>query len=97
MPDPKFPLGRTVITTDLQGQLQEADPEHWEKELKGLIDRRTAGDWGDLDKLDRQANDRALQDGGRLFSSYQTSTGIKVYVITEPDRSCTTGLLPTDY
>ncbi len=94
---PLFPLGRLVIAANLQRALQERDPEHWEEALKALIDRHAVGDWGDLDSYDRGENDRALKHGGRLFSSYTTSSGLKVWVITEVDRSCTTALLPDDY
>ncbi len=94
---PLFPLGRLVITANLQGTLQESDPEHWEGALKALIARHAAGDWGELDSHDRDENDRALKHGGRLFSAYTTSSGLKVWVITEADRSCTTALLPDDY
>ena len=46
---------------------------------------------------DIEANERALQDGGRLFSRYQDSKAVKFYIITEADRSATTVLLPEDY
>ncbi len=94
---PLFPLGRLVMTANLQGKLKEIDPEHWEGDLQALITRHAAGDWGDLDSHDRGENDRALKHGGRLFSAYTTSSGLKVWVITEADRSSTTALLPVDY
>ena len=34
-----------------------------------LLSRHTAGDWGDVDKEDAKANDRALEDGTRLLSA----------------------------
>ena len=86
-----------MITTNLLRTLQDNDPDQWEGELKALIARHAAGDWGDLDSHDRGENDRALKHGGRLFSAYTTSSGLKVWVITEADRSCTTALLPEDY
>ena len=30
MPDQLFPLGRVVMTTNLQGKIQEANPEYWD-------------------------------------------------------------------
>ncbi len=92
-----FPLGRLVMTANLQRKLKKSDPEHWEGDLQALIARHAAGDWGDLDSHDRGQNDTALDHGGRLFSAYTTSKGLKVWVITEADRSCTTALLPDDY
>ena len=97
MPDQLFPLGRIVMTTNLQGRVQEANPEHWEEELQGMIKRHASGDWGDLDDHDQGINAKALEHGGRLFSPFTTSSGLKVWVITEADRSCTTALLPDDY
>ena len=42
-------------------------------------------------------NDAAVTDGSRIFSSYRTSAGTKLWVITEADRSSTCILLPEDY
>ena len=97
MPDQLFPLGRTVMTTNLQRQLQEDDPEHWQEKLRGFIDRHVSGDWGDLDEEDQRENQLSLERGHRIFSAYITSSGIKLYIITEADRSYTTALLPQDY
>jgi hypothetical protein len=59
--------------------------------------RHARGDWGDLDDEDRQANERALQDGARLLSTYVASNGTKFWIIPEADRSATTVLLPDEY
>lgn len=60
--------------------------------------RHLSGDWGDLDDSDRQQNDAALQSGeDRLFSSYQIAPDLKLWIITEWDRSVTTLLLPSEY
>lgn len=92
-----FSLGRLVMTGNLQRTLQERDSGHWEESLKALIARHASGDWGELDGHDRDENARAIKHGGRLFSAYTTSSGLKVWVITEADRSCTTALQPDDY
>ena len=97
MPTQLFPLGRVVMTANLQQKLSDTIPESWEHELKEFIDRHISGDWEDLDDHDRQANHRAVKHGGRIFSAYHTSSGTRVYVITEADRSYTTALLPEDY
>ncbi len=65
--------------------------------LLGCLARHAAGDWGDLDTEDREANDVALATGGRLLSSYVFPDRGKLWVITEHDRSATTLLLPEDY
>ena len=91
-----FPLGHTVMTADLQAQLSASDPEGW-KELAGFIGRHVSGDWGEVDQEGKDTNHRALESGRRLLSDYTTSKGIKVWIITEWDRSVTTALLPEDY
>lgn len=95
--EPLFPLGRLVMTTNLQRSLQDSDVGDWETKLKVLVDRHMAGDWGDLDDHDKGENARSLEEGGRLFSAYVTEKGTRVWIITEADRSCTTALLPEDY
>lgn len=55
-----------------------------------------AGDWGNLCEEDRLANERALREGERLLSAYETAGGVTFWIITERDRSATTVLLPED-
>ena len=90
MNEPKFPLGRIVLTANAANVLAHNDLE------VGLL-RHVAGDWGDLEDPDRQENEKALINGFRLFSSYRAITGLKFWIITEADRSVTTVLLPEDY
>jgi hypothetical protein len=60
--------------------------------------RHLHGDWGDLSDSDRRQNDAALKSGeDRLFSSYQVTRDLKLWIITEWDRSVTTLLLPSEY
>jgi hypothetical protein len=86
----KFPLGQTVITRNALDTLQT-------KDVYASIARHERGDWGDLCAEDIETNERALKDGGRLFSRYDDSKAVKFYIITEADRSATTVLLPEDY
>jgi hypothetical protein len=86
----KFRLGHIVTTPNALSLLTDEDI------LMG-IQRHQAGDWGDMDAHDRQANERALIEGTRLLSVYQSANGIKFWLITEPDRSATTILLSEDY
>jgi hypothetical protein len=85
-----FRLGRMVATPNALAHLAQAD-------ILDAIKRHQAGDWGELDEHDRQANDRALKDGTRLLSVYHSANGIRFWVITEADRSATTLLMPEDY
>tara|TARA_R110002072_G_scaffold271038_1_gene430907 strand:+ start:20874 stop:21158 length:285 start_codon:yes stop_codon:yes gene_type:complete len=86
----RFRLGRVVITP---GALNELSPE----DVLCFLCRHLNGDWGDVCQEDQWANDLALEEGHRLFSSYRTENGTKFWVITEHDRSVTTFLLPEEY
>jgi hypothetical protein len=85
-----LPLGRVVATPGALKLLSEMGEDPF-----GYIARQAAGDWGDLCTFDRRQNERALRDGYRVFSSYETTAG-RVWIITEADRSITTILLPEE-
>jgi len=101
----KFELGTVVMTRGVQATLENHPEGKGLEELEHIIlNRHAQGDWsneGDLDQHDIDANERALESGGRLFSVYYlsdgTERGVKIYVITEWDRSVTTALLPAEY
>ena len=61
-----------------------------------LFGRHLNQDWGDVCEEDKQSNNQALINGGRLLSSY-TLGDETVWIITEADRSATTILLPSEY
>jgi hypothetical protein len=86
-----FDVGRTVATPGALELLQSArvDPSE-------LLRRHSCGDWGELLEVDLKANEHALKEGYRLMSVYPVGL-VKVWVITEADRSSTTILRPEDY
>ncbi len=86
----KFATGQMVATP---GALEAITA----LELTSFINRHINGDWGNLDEEDKKMNDDALVHGNRLMSSYTTEQGVKIWIITEADRSSTTVLLPEDY
>jgi hypothetical protein len=88
----KLPLGQTLATPGALEALEQAGQDPAE-----LLVRHQGGDWGDLDAEDKQENELSLKQGFRLLSAYHLSTGVKVWVITESDRSATTILLPSEY
>jgi hypothetical protein len=59
--------------------------------------RHLAGDWGEVNTEDWNANEESLRLGERLLSAYSMSDGTKFWIITERDRSATTFLLPSEY
>ena len=44
-----------------------------------------------------EENELSDKEGFRILSAYNFETGVKVWVITEWDRSVTTILLPDEY
>ncbi|APZ93343.1 hypothetical protein [Fuerstiella marisgermanici] len=90
--DPKFELGQVVATPGAIEALEESG-----ETADTFIHRHHTGDWGDVCADDALANEEALQVGFRILSVYHTSKSVKLYVITEEDRSSTCLLLATDY
>lgn len=89
---PRFPLGQIVATPGALVALEQAGQTPPE-----FLVRHVTGDWGQLDEHDRLENERALVQGTRLFSAYETALSVRIWVITEWDRSVTTLLLPSEY
>lgn len=93
VPQPRFLTGHLVMTCGVDELVREGrlNPGPY-------LARHLAADWGDLDDSDWQSNDTALRTGeDRLFSSYQVEPDLKLWIITEWDRSVTTLLLPAEY
>ena len=66
--------------------------------LSTLIARHQFGDWGDVDAHARKENQLSLEEEFRPMSVYTLSIArVKVWVITEADRSSTCILLPEEY
>lgn len=88
----KFELGRVVATPGALEALKDA-----EVEPVTYLQRHALGDWGDLSKEDLLENELSLREGFRLLSAYHLPDLVKIWIITEADRSVTTILLPEDY
>ena len=88
----KFSLGQIVSTP---GALEAIAGSN---QLPGaFLDRHSASDWGDVCQEDKELNDEAIIEGSRVLSAYKTANGVKIWVITEADRSSTCILLPEEY
>ncbi len=91
VPERCFPLGQIVITP---GALKALSDE----EVARAIERHAMTNSGAARvEEDEAANERALRNGGRLFSSYRSEDEVIFWVITEADRTVTTILLPLEY
>lgn len=89
---PRFPLGRCLITRGAGEALEEAvqDPREF-------LARHQSGDWGEVPEEDKTENEFSIQHGFRILSAYRTTNNVRIWVITEADRSTTTILLPEEY
>lgn len=88
-----FELGVVVATPGALEVLSEAHTLPVE-----LLRRHVAGDWGELDAHDRRENELSVREGYRILSAYTVGQDrIKLWVLTEADRSSTTLLLPSEY
>jgi len=89
---PLFDLGQLVATPGALAALEKTG-----QNAMDFLSRHVRGDWGELPKEDKDENQLSLEKGFRLLSSYRTTAGDKLWVITEADRSHTTLLLPEEY
>jgi hypothetical protein len=89
----KLALGKTYCTPGALGAFVGALDEVPSKYLT----RHANGDGGELSESDRRANEYAFTHGLRVLSAYTLSSGEKIWVVTEADRSMTTILLPEEY
>ncbi|WDV94880.1 hypothetical protein [Brevibacillus parabrevis] len=79
----KFPMGEILVVDEVQRCVAEEDQ-------MVCLNRHAQCDWGDIDPAIKELNEKALSEGGQaLYSAYNTSTGVKLYIITTPDRDKT--------
>jgi hypothetical protein len=89
---PLFPLGQIVATPGALEALAASGQAAAE-----FLKRHVTGDYGDVCDEDRKLNEEAVNVCERLLSSYRTNQGVKIWVITEADRSSSCLLLPSEY
>lgn len=88
----RFPLGRLFMTQGAIEALEEAG-----QSPQDFISRHARLEQGELCNDDQRENEFSVDKPLRIFSAYKTSKGVKIWVITEADRSATTILLPEEY
>ena len=88
----RFALGQVFITPGAQEALDVAGQTAMQ-----FLRRHVSMDWGEVSEEDAQENELALREGFRLLSSYRTSAGTRIWIITESDRSSSTVLRPDEY
>lgn len=82
-------LGRILITASVEDIIER-------QEIEAALGRHARGDWGDLLPDDIRANQLALREGERVFSTYLDQHQNRFYIVTEADRSATTVLMAGD-
>lgn len=87
-----FPLGEVFLTVGAQDTLEDSCQIPNE-----FLAKHQTGDWGIVGKDDWRENDFSIKKGFRILSAYKTLRGVKIWVITEANRSSTTVLLPSEY
>lgn len=87
-----FPLGQIFATPGAIETLSEAAQNAAE-----FLNLHQRGNWGDLSDEDKKENDFSADKELRIFSTYHTNKGVKIWGITEADRSATTILMPSEY
>lgn len=88
----RFALGRVFITPGAKSSFDETQESPLD-----FIYRHVQGDWGDISPEDAKENEFSVQKGFRIMSSYKLNNGVRIWIITEADRSYTTILLPSEY
>ena len=89
--NPLFPLGMICATPGaLQAMVLHAI------DATELLSRHQSGNWGELCNADQRENERAVEQGSRIVSSYRIGS-VTLWIITEYDRTVTTILLPEEY
>ena len=88
----RFPLGRLFMTPGAIEALEDAGQSPQE-----FVSRHARLEQGELCDEDHKENLFSVDKCLRIFSAYKTARGVKLWLITEADRSATTILLPEDY
>lgn len=90
----KFKGGILVFTRAVNDKV--ALEESFAKFVFQSLRRHFNCDWGDLAEEDKKENEYSLTRYLRILSAYKKD-GIKIWIITEADRSATTVLFPEEY
>jgi hypothetical protein len=88
----RFSLGRMFLTQGAIEALEEAGQSPDE-----FISHHARPEQGELCDADHKENLFSVDKPLRIFSAFKTAQGVKLWVITEADRSATTILLPSEY
>lgn len=80
-------LGLIIVPHSVQDRIEDSM-------VTQILLRHGHGDWGDARPDSCASNEKALLEGGELFSVYRLECGPTLWVSTEQDRSRTTMMFP---
>lgn len=85
---PRFRHGRLIMSSRVSDLVQQR-----RLHVQPYLQRHLNGDWGEVSAGTRQANEAALRTKEALFSAYAIDSELKLWIITEADRTVTTLLI----
>lgn len=88
----RFSLGHIYATPGAIDAMSEV-----KQTAQEFINRHVRLERGELSEADHRENLFSVSRELRIFSAFKTAQGVKLWVITEADRSATTILLPSEY
>lgn len=103
----KFKLGKLVATASISERMEQ--DRMFAAFVSKSIRRYQECDWGDTCTEDKVSNDYAVENGERILAEYHQKgyfvkqknrndeDPIRIWIITEWDRSSTTVLFPEEY
>lgn len=86
--------GQLVMTRGITEKMAEDSP--FARFVTDSLKRYLRQDWGDICEEDKLANAQALIENTRVLGAYKNAD-IKIWIITEADRSSTCILFPEEY
>lgn len=93
----KFDTGKTVMTRGVAEKA--AEDGAFAGFILSSFTRYLDGDWGDVCADDAALNDESVEEGERIMAAYipEGRPELKIWIVTEWDRSTTTVLFPDEY
>ena len=95
----QFALGLVLMTPGAVAALQQVAGDSYLRLAANLVARHHSGDWGEIAAEDAAENELSVRQGFRILSAYDLpgDDAVRIWIITERDRSATTLLLPEEY
>lgn len=92
-----FKLGKIVATASVADRMEH--DRVFAAFVSKSLRRYQNGDWGDTCKEDKESNDYAVDHEERILAEYRQDAvkPMRIWIITEWDRSTTTVLYPEEY